>query len=99
MEDKNVKYDIQEIGATPTNSTTAANYTKPEPVIEAKLIDEPIQTSPLDVKWPRLEVGQLVEIEGAPFRVARLNASTVVLRPESGKYSARNIMDKIRRGK
>ena len=84
MEDKNVKYEILEVGAS-------AGYTG------AATADKKPNKSPLDIDWPKLSVGELIRIKNAPFRVARLNASTVVLRPESGKYSARNVMRKIGR--
>lgn len=96
MEGKNLKYEIGEASIIESQEDINELFK----MIPAKIeYESQSSKSPLDIKWPHLEVGQLLEIEGAPFRVARLNASTVVLRPESGKYSARYIMGKIRRSK
>jgi hypothetical protein len=51
---------------------------------------------PIEV-WPVLQVGDTVEIDGAPFEVARLNESTVVLRPISKQRTARQIVDDMQR--
>jgi hypothetical protein len=48
--------------------------------------------------WPKLHLQQAVTIEGFPFVIARMNAGTVVVRPDVSKirhYSARRAIRRL----
>ena len=49
------------------------------------------------VEWPQFETGELFDVKGLPFELARLNASTLVLRPIPPEgWRAREVMREVR---
>lgn len=66
-----------------------------------KLTDEGLVEEtgePVPVTWPKFTEGKVVEVKGVPFKVQRINRSTLVLRPvlQGGFTSARRMMDRYR---
>lgn len=48
-------------------------------------------------EWPVFREGELCDLKGVPFEVARLNASSLVLRPLAPEgYTARDVMQAIK---
>jgi hypothetical protein len=52
--------------------------------------------SPIPKDWPIFTIGDVFELKKIPFRLVRINDSTIVLRPDIHGESARKIVSKIR---
>lgn len=53
---------------------------------------------PVPTDWPRFEVDEVVLIKGIPFRVLRINRSSLVMQPVIGQRPARLLVSALTTG-